>query len=105
MKYITLIAALITNTAQAQYFTGSELLSRLNSSDAYMRGSAMGYIASVHDVNREVLRCFPKEVQLGKLRDEVKAHLESTPEIHYLPADLFVTHVITNMSRCNKESK
>lgn len=102
MKNFIAIAALMCGTAHAEFFSGNELLRRMNSGDAYERGSAFGYILGTHDTGRNAAHCSPEEVTAGQVRDMVKAHLDSNPETRHMSADSHIMYVLKKVWPCKK---
>lgn len=100
MKHIITMAALLCGTAQAEFFTGNELLRRMNSEAAYERGTALGYVIGAHDATRSVVHCSPDAASAGQVRDMVRAHLESNPDVRHLAADQHVTYVLKKAWPC-----
>lgn len=100
MKHIIAIAALLCSTAHAEFLSGNELLQRINSTDQYDRGTAMGYVLGAHDSSRGSVHCSPDAATGGQVRDIVKAHLESTPETRHLSADAHIMHILKKIWPC-----
>lgn len=102
MKKLIAVAALLCGTAHAEFFSGNELLRRMNSTDQYERGSAMGYVIGAHDAGRGVVHCSPEAATGGQVRDMVRAHLEAVPEVRHLAADQHVTYILKKTWPCKK---
>lgn len=105
MKKLIAIAALMCGTAHAEFFTGNDLLNRLNSENTYERGTAIGYILGAHDTGRGAVHCSPDGATGTQVRDIVKAHLESTPEVRHLAADSHVTFILRKVWPCAEKKK
>lgn len=104
MKKLIAIAALMCGTAHAEFFSGNELLSRLNSESTYDRGVAMGYVIGVHDTGRGAVHCSPEAATGGQVRDIVKASLEASPELRHLSADSLIGHTLKKVWPCPKKT-
>lgn len=102
MKTLIALTALVCGTANAEFFTGTELLRRLNSEEAYERGSAIGYIAGAHDTQRWVVHCTPDEVNLGQVVKKVKKHLEEAANARHHNADVHVAYALKTAWPCKK---
>jgi hypothetical protein len=100
MKHLFLCLALVAGSAQAEFYTGNELLQRLNSESLGERAAGIGYIMGVADSGHGVIYCPPEHVTSGQLRDMVRNYLTNTPAVRHLSADSLVTHVIKSQWPC-----
>ena len=103
MKKLIAIAALTCGTAQAEFFTGNELLSKINSEGVVDRMIGLGYVMGVHDAGSGVTHCQPDTVTAGQVRDMVKNHLEASASLRHLPADAHVRYILTAAWPCKKK--
>lgn len=102
---ITLMG-LISFTAQAAFFSGNDLLNRLNQEtsnpNAYIL--AQGYIVGVVDAYDDVLFCIPKEVRVGQLVDMTKNNLRNRPDArHSTVASAYVVTALSAAFPCPKQ--
>ena len=104
IKKTILIVGLLCGIAHAEFFTGNDLLTRMNSSDAYDRTLALGYVMGVFDAQRGADHCPPENVTSGQIRDMVKNHLEATPATRQFTADVQVRYVLNKAWPCPKKN-
>lgn len=102
MKKLLLVAALMCGAAHAEFFTGNDLLGKLNG-DFGDKMVAMGYVIGVFDTTRSEAHCPPENVTAGQVRDMVKNHLEAMPTIRHLSADVQVRYVLNRAWPCAKK--
>lgn len=100
MKAALLSMALLCGVAHAEFYTGNDLLQRLNSDILAERSAAIGYIMGVADSGHGVSYCPPEAVTSGQMRDMVRNYLTNTPAVRHLSADSLVTHVIKSSWPC-----
>lgn len=103
MKKLLLIPALLCGTAHAEFWSGNELLARINSSESYDRGTAIGYIMGVFDATHGVSHCPPTTVTAGQVRDMVTKALNDAPSVRHLAADGFVIYPLKTAWPCAKK--
>lgn len=101
------VSLLLLSTAQAnaEFFTGAELLQRLSSPEMSDKDSAFGYIAGAHDAHRGTVHCTPDGVTLGQVVFKVKKHLEEAVNVRHYSADAHVAYVLKNEWPCKKKGK
>jgi hypothetical protein len=86
--------------ASAEFLSGNDLLSRINSDETIQRMFALGYVAGVSDAQQHVFSCPPSGVTNGQVRDVVKSYLEANPGIRHKTADLLVTDALKQVWPC-----
>lgn len=90
MKHIiTTIVLFASTTASADFYTGNELLDRMQ--DPARAGIAMGYVAGVSDMGSGEYHCAPGDVTLGQIRDMVKQYLINNPRNRHMSAAVLVS--------------
>lgn len=104
MKKLIYLAIFMCSAANAQFFTGAEILRRLNSEEVAEKAVAVGYIAGVHDSQRWSIHCTPDELKLGQIVVKVKNHLEEITNLHH-DAKTHIVYVLKNSWPCSKNSK
>lgn len=105
MKKILLIASLLCTGAQAQFFTGNDLLTRLNSDSGIDRSLGTGFIMGVYDATHSITHCPPENVTVGQVKDMVLKNLNRGAEARHLAAEAFVSYTLNSAWPCPKKSK
>jgi hypothetical protein len=101
MKHIiTALALVASTTASAQFYSGNELLQRMDSDNAHNQMLAMGYVAGVVDMTRGDFHCAPANVTLGQVRDMVRNYLVNTPANRHMNGSVLVTLPLMNVWPC-----
>ena len=103
MKALIAGLALMTGTAHAQFFSGNELLDRLNDTGTVKPMVALGYVMGALDSHFGVEICPPEQVQIGQASDVIKQWLQTNPDKRHLPAALIVRVVLRNTWPCKQE--
>lgn len=103
MKKLLIVAALLAGSAHAEFYSGNDLLAKLQSSEPVERMIGAGYITGVFDAASGASQCPPENVTIGQVRDMVKSHLEATPTLRHYPADVQVRFVLTRAWPCAKK--
>ena len=105
MKKLLAAILFVPVMAHAEFKTGNELLSDMQSENIVNKMAALGYIMGVTDALRGTTHCPPAEVTAGQLRDMIKSTLESAPQIRHYTADAIVSAVLGKAWPCaNKKS-
>lgn len=105
MKKLILIGALLCSGAQAQFLTGNDLLTRLNSDSAIDRTLGMGFIMGVYDATLTIEHCPPPNITAGQVKDMVAKNLYSGASARHLPAETFITYTLSAAWPCAKKGK
>ena len=105
MKNLLLTAALLCSSAHAQFFTGNDLLTRINADNAIDRTLAMGFIMGVYDSTVLLEHCPPSNVTAGQVRDMVAKDLYNGAAARHLPAAAFVAYTLSAAWPCAKKGK
>ena len=105
MKRILLIASLLCTGAQAQFFTGNDLLTRLNSDSNIDKSIGTGFIMGVYDATHSITHCPPEHVTVGQVKDMVIKNLHKGAEARHLAAEMFVSYTLNSAWPCPKKSR
>ena len=100
MKKLLVMAALVPSLCHAEFFSGNDLLQRINSESYSERGSALGYVMGVSDAIFGVVHCAPHDVTSGQLRDLMKHYLTNNPADRHNTANVLVAHVLKSIWPC-----
>lgn len=103
-KLATLVLLTASLSAHAEFVSGNELLSKLNS-DALDSIFASGYVAGTFDALHGIVHCPPANVTIGQVKDMVKRHLEANPNVRQLSADSHVRFVLNQAWPCKDRQK
>lgn len=104
MKFAALLLALASGAAQAQFWSGNDLLQKINGSADDMIW-ALGYVSGVADAGQNRDFCIPSGVRVSQVRDMVRDSLQRSPEYRHLDASIFVTLRLVNQWPCKKKQK
>ena len=103
MKHTILALALICGSAQAEFYTGNDLLQRIDSESHGEKMLALGYVIGVFDVGQSVLHCAPPSVTAGQIRDMAAAYLRGFPAKRHKSAESLVNEVLAAAWPCPKK--
>jgi hypothetical protein len=101
MKKLLILTAFTCGMAHAEFYTGNDLLERLNGTDV-QRNIALGYVGGVADALNNRIICMPSAT-LGQTRDIVKQYLENNPSIRHYSADSLIQSVLSSTWPCAKK--
>lgn len=96
---------LFSFSAHAEFFSGNELLNKMDSQVASERSLALGYIAGINDNQQGINICAPASVTLGQMNDIVHKILVDVPQSRHLSADLFVIGALKAVWPCAEKKK
>lgn len=99
MKRLILIAALFAGTAQAEFYTGNQLLNMMNGNNMEQM-HAMGYVVGVADVWEGVRYCSGSRITVGQVNDVVKQYLTNNPQVRHQTADVLTMNALSNVWPC-----
>lgn len=105
MRALVFTALLACTSAHAEFWSGNDLLGKLQNPPGYETAQALGYIMGVFDATRGEEHCPPDNITAGQVRDMVRQHLESTPATRHYVADIQVRYVLGKAWPCAKKNK
>lgn len=106
MKHIITALALAANIpAQAEFWTGNDLMERLTSERSFHQGMALGYVMGVFDAGLQVTHCPPANVTAGQISDMVLKTLRDLPEHRAMTADVIVNATLGLAWPCRSAGK
>lgn len=104
MKRLILVAALVSGSAHAQFYSGNDLLEKLdNNSSVVQRMFALGYVAGVLDTVIGVQVCPPDQVQIGQAKDVVHRWLQNNPDKRQFSASSIVIFALKQSWPCKTQ--
>lgn len=100
------IAALlfVPTIASAEFYSGNDILNKLNDSSLMMQMQALGYIQGVADVYVGVTFCAASNVTAGQLQDIVKSYLQHNPAIRHKTAESLINEALKQVWPCSKRN-
>ena len=105
MKKLLILAAMVATSAHAEFWSGNQLLTRLQGDTIAERIQALGYIMGVADATQGSGHCPPEQVTSGQIRDMVRNHLESVPSARHIEASSHVVYVLGTAWPCAKKGR
>lgn len=105
MKKLIASLLFVPIMAHAEFFSGNDLLEKLQSADVLSRVQALGYIQGVADAAQNALSCVPNGVTAGQLNDMVKNYLQNVPANRNKSADSIIVYILRQTWPCaNRQS-
>ena len=101
MKRLLLPLLLCCTAAQAEFYTGNDLLRQMNGNHSE-KMSALGYVAGVSDALQKAVHCAPMNVTVGQIHDMFYQHLTSRPEVRHFSADSILANLLKNTWPCRR---
>lgn len=98
------LAALCITSANAEFYDGNTLFSRLLGSEQQQM-LAVGYIAGAADTLMGITICAPTNITLSQITDMVKSFLQANPSLRHKTADSIVGHVLSQAWPCEQKKK
>jgi hypothetical protein len=104
MKYlIATIALTAASAAQAEFWSGNDLHSRMQSQSQHDQSISLGYVMGIYDARTRATHCPPDNITAGQIYDMVKKVLAHTPSIRHFTADLIIGTLLENEWPCSKK--
>lgn len=103
-QILVAISICVAAPASAEFFTGNQLLTKLESKNPNDNNLAWGYIAGAFDTAINATHCTPANVSLRQAVDMVQQLLISSPEHRHQSADRFVISALRAAFPCKKKS-
>lgn len=104
MKRIAiLLATFMSLSANAEFFTGNELLSYITGQNTGRKMIAIGYVQGVYDTGTGFWFCPPPVgVTAGQILDMTRMSIEASPENRHYPADMLVRKALVDAWPCKR---
>jgi hypothetical protein len=90
MKRLLILAIMICGSAHADFKTGNELLSDMESTVGYTEGASMGYVKGVIDAYGGLFICPPATLTGGQAVAMVRQYLERNPSERHEGASVLI---------------
>ena len=100
MKKFIAALLIVPAMAHAEFITGNQLLSDLQSTENLKRTFAMGYIAGVADAHHSVTFCPPGGINLGQIRDMTEQYLIINASTRNFSADILIGDMLNRRWPC-----
>jgi hypothetical protein len=105
MKWLAAATLCVSLTAHAEFFTGNDLLAKIDSDSIVDRSMALGYVVGVSDTGDGVTHCPPANITTGQVRDLVKGHLTRNPGSRHYSADSLITNLLRTTWPCKPSGR
>ena len=102
-KFIAIAALCVTTTAHAAFYTGNELLTKING-DTHNRLHAIGYIQGAVDAYSGIMFCPPANVTAGQITDMIRNYLTNTPAVRHRAADVIIMDALQPVWPCQNRN-
>lgn len=99
---VALIGLTLCASARAEFFSGNDLLSKMNSDSYIEKSQALGYVQGVFDLGQRIFHCAPNGpgITARQIHDMVKSYIELVPETRHHAADSLVITVLAKAWPC-----
>lgn len=101
MKKWIAVLALCSGTAQAEFYSGNDLLQKMDG-EFSDRSLALGFVAGVADVWTNISVCPPKNVTLGQAHDIVRRYLVDNPQSRHFTAESLAKNALERVWPCRR---
>jgi hypothetical protein len=107
MKKLLVVLAFLPTVASAGFFSGNDLLAKMNSTDYMDRAQAIGYVQGAFDAGQSIFHCAPDStgVTAGQVQDIVRQHLERNPSTRNYSADVLINTALRKVWPCASKGK
>jgi hypothetical protein len=107
MKKLIAVVMLVPTLAYAEFFSGNQLLAKMNSTEFGEKMQAIGYVQGVFDAHQHVKHCAPDGagITAGQVQDIVKDYLNRNPATRNFSADLLITDALRKIWPCATQNK
>jgi hypothetical protein len=100
MASAILTCSVFTAHAQVQFFTGNDLLNRMESDNNFRSGIANGYVIGVIDTLTGITVCPPAGITIGQANDIILKYLRDNPSNRHIAADVIIDVVMSARFPC-----
>ena len=103
MKKLMVVMALVGGSAQAEFYSGNEILQRMQADSHIERAVALGFVAGVADAWDGIMFCPPESVTTGQARDVALRFLIINPGKRHRPAAELVMDALAESWPCARK--
>ena len=103
IKKLILTAAVVCGPAYAQFYSGNELLQRMQGDSVVEKMVALGFVAGVSDAWDGVMFCPPDTVTTGQARDIALKFLIINPAKRHKPGAELVVEALMEAWPCARK--
>jgi hypothetical protein len=101
MKKILATFLFLPVIANAEFFSGNQLLSDMQGSTVE-KSVALGYVMGVADTLTNATICPPSSVTAGQVQDLIKIYLEANPALRHFTADSLIRNKLESTWPCQR---
>lgn len=105
IKKLILASALVYGPAHAEFYSGNELLQRLQSDSNIEKAVALGFVGGVSDAWDRILFCPPEGATVGQARDIALRYLVINPAKRHNAAAGLVADALMEAWPCQQQKK
>jgi len=105
MKKFLVLLAVAWSPVRAEFYTGNELLQRLQSDSNIEKAVALGFVGGVADAWDRILFCPPDGSTVGQARDIALRHLVINPAKRHQAAAGLVADALMEAWPCQQQKK
>ena len=103
IKKLLLAAAVVCGPAHAQFYSGNEILQRMQSDSVVDKMVSLGFVAGVSDAWDGIMFCPPESVTTGQARDIAQRFLVLNPGKRHKPAAELVMDALMEAWPCARK--
>lgn len=101
MRKLLVILMFVPSMAQAEFFSGNDLLKKFNG-DTVDQIIALGYVQGAVDALSGSILCLPPTVTAGQVGDMISNYLRNTPAERHFSADSIISKALITVWPCAK---
>jgi len=105
MKKLLILLAVVWSPVRAEFYSGNELLQRLQSDSGIEKAVALGFVGGVADAWDRILFCPPENSTVGQARDIALRHLLINPARRHHAAAGLVADALMEAWPCPQQQK
>lgn len=103
IKKLVLAAAVVCGPAHAEFYSGNDILQRMQSESLVEQVIAIGFVGGVADAFDSILFCPPTGATVGQARDIARRYLLLNPGLRHRAAAGLVVDALAEAWPCEKK--